>query len=185
MAVMRRVLAVMAAFGCRHPAPSPMPPPEPQCIPKLETTIAQLKDVSEPVPEGVSDGEAFDAIVAFLTSTGLTIDTVDRVAHTVVTKPFSGETLEWTCDMLEHREYAYRVSVAGKRWVVGLTCQRSYGWEAHMSGSKVVPAEHGVLTECLESAKYTTRLDAMRSKNIALGARKLLQERRGPVADPR
>jgi hypothetical protein len=184
MAAMRRVLAVMVAFGCRPPAPPPMPP-APQCIPTLETAIAQLKDVSEPVPEGVSDSDALDAMVEFLTGAGLTIDAVDRIAHTVVTKPFSGETLAWTCDMLEHREYAYRVSVVGKRWVVGLACQRSYGWEAHMSGDKVIPAEHGVLTECLESAKYTTRLDAMRSKNIAIGARKLVQDRRGRVADPR
>jgi len=175
----------MVAFGCRHPAPPPLPPEPPQCVPKLETTIAQLKDVSEPVPDGVTAGDALDLMVEFLTSSGLTVDTVDPVAHTVVTKPFAGETLEWTCDMLEHREYAYRVSVVGNRWVVGLNCQRSYGWEAHMSGDKVIPAEHGVLTECLETAKYTTRVDAMRSKNIALGARKLAQDRRGRVADPR
>jgi hypothetical protein len=184
MAAMRRVLAVMLAFGCQHPAPPPMPEP-PQCVPTLETTIVQLKDVSEPVPEGLSESAAFEAMVELLTSSGIPIDTVDRAAHTIVTKPFAGETLEWTCDMFEYREYAYRVAVAGNRWVVGLDCHRSYGWEAHMSGDKVVPADHGVLTECLESAKYTTRLDAMRSKNIVIGARKLAQEHRGPIADPR
>jgi hypothetical protein len=82
--------------------------------------------------------------------------------------------------MFEYREYAYRVAVVGKQWVVGLTCQRSYGWEAHMSGDKVVPADHGVLTECLDTAKYTTRLDAMRSKNLVAGVRKLLDARRSP-----
>lgn len=184
MAAMRKALAVVLAFGCRHPAPPPVRPPAPACVPTLETAIAQLKDVAEPVPDGVSDSDALDAMVEYLTSAGLTIDTVDRIAHTVVTKPFSGETLEWTCDMFEYREYAYRVSVIGKRWIIGLQCQRSYGWEAHMSGDKVAVADHGVLTECLDSAKYTTRLDAMRSKNIAVGARKLVQGRRR-VAEPR
>jgi len=174
----------MVALGCQHRPPPPLPP-EPPCVPKLETTIVQLKDVAEPVPEGVSPGDALDLMVELLTNAGLTIDQVDRTANTVVTKPFTGETLAWTCDMLEHREYAYRVSVVANRWIVGLDCQRSYGWEAHMSGDKLIPAEHGVLTECLESAKYTTRLDAMRSKNIALDARKLVQARRGRVADPR
>ena len=162
-----------------------LPPELPPCIPKLETTIVQLKDISEPLPAGISDNDALEAMVAFLTNAGLTIDAVDRIAHTVVTKRFSGETLAWTCDMREYRQYAYRASVVANRWVIGLICERSYGWEAHMSGDKLVPADHGVLTECLESTKYTTQLDAMRSKNIAIGARKLVQERRGTVADPR
>ncbi len=148
-------------------------------MPTLETGISQLRDAVEPVPAGVSEDEALDAMAEHLTSSGIAIAAVDRAARTITSKPFPGETLEWTCDMFEYREYAYRVAVVAQQWVVGLTCHRSYGWEAHMSGDKVVPADHGVLTECLDTAKYTTRVDAMRSKNVVAGVRKLVRERRG------
>jgi len=170
---------VVVALGCQHPAPPPVLPPEPQCVPKLQQGIVQLRDFTEPVPEGVSANDAFNAMSDFLISIGVPIETSDKAAHTLTSKQFPGETIEWSCDMFEYREYAYRIAVVANQWVVGLDCHRSYGWEAHMSGDKVVPADHGVLTECLESAKYTSQLDAMRSKNLIVGARKVLEQRRG------
>lgn len=176
---MRRVLVALAMLGCGHPPPpAPPPPPPPQCIPKLQQGIVQLRDLSEAVPAGVSANQAFDAMTDFLTSIGVSVAASDRTAHTIVSKPFPGETIEWSCDMFEYRQYAYRISVVDHRWVVGMDCQRQYGWEAHMSGDQVVPAERGILTECLESAKYTSQLDAMRARNLVDGAREVLRQRR-------
>jgi len=180
---MRRVLAVMVVVGC-HPYRAPPAPAAPPCLPTLESRITQLKDIAEPVPEGVSDREALDAMAEVLAAAGLAVEALDRDAGTLATRSFDGETLEWTCDLREHREYAYRISVVDRRWVVRLACHRAYGWDAHMSGDKVVPAERGVLTECLDSARYATRLDALRGKTAVDAARKLLAERGAPTGDP-
>ena len=165
----------MVALGCRHQAAPPVEPPEPPCVPTLQSAIAQLKDVTEPVPAGVTEDAALEALAAYLSESGVTIDTTDRQRRTIGSKPFVGETIAWSCEMNEYREYAYRVAVTDHHWTVGLTCRRSFGWEAHLAGDKVVAADHGVVNECLDTAKYTTPLDAMRGRNVMAGARKVLR----------
>lgn len=176
---MRWPLAMLLLAGCRLP-PLPEPaaePPPPQCVPKLQQGIVQMRDVSEPVPGGATADTAFDAMTDYLTSIGVAVVTADRAKHEIVSRSFAGEAVEWSCDMREYRQYAYRIAVTGEQWTVRLDCERSFGWDAHMSGSTVVPEDHGVLVVCSDAARYTSQLDSQRARNLVDGARKVLEQR--------
>jgi hypothetical protein len=172
----------MSAVGCQSHAvpPGPAPPPEPPpCTPKLTTEIAQLKTVSEALPDGVTENDALDATVELVIAAGLTVDAQDRDAHTLVTSRFDGQTIVWACDLNEYRSYAYRVSIAGTQMIVGLDCWRSYGWDEHVVRGRVVPADHGVSLECLEPTKFTSRPDSMLTRKLIVETIELLRRRAG------
>ncbi len=179
---MRALIVVSVLVGCTQVGPQdpaqsfnagawqPAQPTRQPCQPSIQGVPLDIRN--EIMPEGFSDDEILDAAIRFAVSVGLTIDTKDSRANVAVTKPFTGQTLP-ACEMNEYRAYALRLVVNGGRLLISYDCWATFGVEATATRR----AWRGQPFRCTTIGAT----DAAVSRNIAEGAKAMLQARQTPA----
>lgn len=164
------VVMLMAGCGAERestPTPGiPYPGPRPPCLKASE--LVPLESMIHDLPDGVSDAEAFVAAVQFLTTAGQTIDTQDPLTHTIVTRPFAGQTIVSSCGVNEYRVYTHRIAISGRRMFVSMDCWYSFGWEANGH----LQAHRGAIQRC--DPPTATRGDAAMPALVVQGTEGML-----------
>lgn len=161
---MRKILVVVALVGaaCREPEPrspvstgtveyvmpAPQPPsaPQPPPAPANESTApADCKPTTElsliqrywgVVPLNISDDDIFNSILQIIVSAAIQIETQDRGAHIITTKPFDGQWITTTCGIQHRRKYALRIAIVGRRAIIDMDCWESVGEATYWSPTR-------------------------------------------------
>lgn len=130
-------------------SPHSLAPERPKCE-HARPELGELDSLLVNLPAGTSEDDLYIAALQFIVSSTGTpkVESQDPVAHTIITKPFAGQTLESTCGINTYRVYALRIAVVGPRMTIGLDCQESMGWEAHVVNGTLMPANRGKLRPC-------------------------------------
>src|ERR1041384_3181338 len=153
----------------------------PKCT--LLTEIAQLKTLFGNLPPGVSEDAAFNAALQFLITSGESIDSQDRVAHTIVTRRFNGQTWLSSCPIDHYFMYAIRIAITGTNMIVNMECWTSIGWEASIINGVSVPRNRGELAAC-DVPAYVSKGDAALPSMIFEGTLQVIDLRRMSNPDP-
>jgi hypothetical protein len=150
---------------------------------KPTTPIVSLKNpITGSITGGFSDDDILNAAAQFLITSGTDLESKDLSTHTIVTKWFTGQTIQGDCPINEYRAYAFRIAVANGIMIVGLECQRSSGWEPHWK-SGVYLQRHRSPVESCGANPYISQVDATLQPNVIKGTQALLDLHR-PATPP-
>jgi hypothetical protein len=184
---MKLAIAVVALVGC---VPlSDQPPPRGSAAPVTstgrdggcgKTPIAPLKNpVNGEITGGFSDDEIVNATVQFMVRSGTDVEFKDLASHTVVSKRFTGQTIQNSCHLNEYRDYAFRIAVVNGTMSVSLDCWRSGGNEPYWKDGILMPSARTAITRC-ETSGYTSELDATLQSGQIQGTQAILDLGRVP-----
>lgn len=170
---------VVALVGCggHRPSRENAPPGvlSRDSVCRLVTDIAPLTTFFGEMPPSVSERDAFNAALRFLVAAGVAgVDQQDPGAHTIVTRPFGGQTWLSTCPVNHYFVYALRIVVAGQRMIVDMDCRESVGWEGGVVHGVAMPRDRGELHAC-DDPRYVSKNDALIPSQIFQGTMEMLR----------
>jgi len=165
------------------PGPRPTTAPRQECT--LITEIAPLEVFYGALPDDVSADAAYNAMLQFMVVSGsMEVESQDPLAHTIITKHFSGQTWLSTCPVNRYFSYALRVAVSGHRVIVNMQCWSSSGWESRVVDGVLMKRNRGEVRECAGPV-FVSKNDALIPSSMFAGAIELLQFGRLTPVRPR
>lgn len=178
-------MAIITVIGCsprpRHIA-APTPPRSPphassaggsteRC--SLVTGTAPIARFVGHLPDGVTERDAYAAILQALATSSIPVERRSSAAHAIVTERFDGQTLRSTCAVNHHRLYALRIAVAGRKVSVAMDCLEAVGRDGIVVGGVYMPPQRGAFATCTEPMA-ASQLDAGLPLQIFRGAMEMI-----------